>query len=138
MNGAENVQAQRCASLLKAVLNQAALDLATPAHATEQREQRNRDPHARLSLRFFLTPQSPLEIYADALGLDAAALRQGLQARGGADSSAFGADERRVVRLRMRWWAAEQYARHGVPGFERDELDADADTRPGKLDEVRA
>lgn len=113
-------QAAACARLLAAVIKQAVADACTPVSKAEQNANRNLNEDARTAIIFLFSKESPFELYADLIGLDAQRFRIALLAAGDpykrpSDSAkqAYPDDMRRVVRWRRRA-GAKDVAAHGA------------------------
>lgn len=122
-----DIQTQRCAHLVAAIIGQALQDLCTKPRADEAKAGKNLDYHAWRSVEFFVgsdeEPQPLVDAYARLIGLDGQAMREALLsdrplliARG----AWFGDVERKRAQARMRWGAhgeapqrSEQEVRNG-------------------------
>ena len=117
-----DLQTQRCAHLVAAIIGQALQDLCTKPRADEAKHCRNLDYHAWKSVEFFVgsddEPQPLVDAYARLIGLNGQAMREALMsdrpllAAHAARFFAFGDIERKRAQARIRWGAKGEAPEH--------------------------
>jgi hypothetical protein len=116
-NGVD-VQSQRCAQLVAAVIAQAVKDLTQRPTAQERKNRMNIDPNAIRSVRFF---KSALFLhYASLIGMDGKEFLD-RAIRGKISAKQMSEADVRAMRARWRWRCSEEVPPH--PTFEEDIAD---------------
>lgn len=128
-----DLQTQRCAHLVAAVISQALQDLCTKPRADEAKHCKNLDYHAWRSVEFFAgsdeEPQPLIDAYARLIGLDGQAIREALMSarplmpsRAGR-AFAFGDIDRQRAQARIRWGARGEAPKRPEQGGRDDKAD---------------
>lgn len=116
-NGVD-VQAQRCAQLVAAVIAQAVKDLTVKPTAQERKNRMNIDPNAIRSVRFFKS--SIFLDYASLIGMDGREFMKHA-ARGNISERQISEANVRAMRARLRWQCTPNVTPH--PTLEEDIAD---------------